>query len=437
MLRLRQTFGVHAGRILGFDQPVIRIGRLPGSDVAFDPKGDLDASGRHAEIRQNGEEYILVDVGSRNGTLVNGQPIQEVRLSHGDEIEFGVGGPRATVEMVENPGDPEAAATHGLHTEDELSGAYDVDAPTIAIDRSHKEALPSEPPRSEAPSRTQTSSKAWLWLLVVVIVVGLGAWFVFQARHGSNRTSVDVQGGVSVANVGAMSAEEIKLQFQRALYALVEQPSEGQERAVCTAFAVRPDLLATAAHCLVAIEKAAQRGSKFQATSCDEKNGIQAAIVRMWRHPGFMLDGIEPSADVGIVQIDRGVLDQVALAGVQHLDSLSKHERLWLFGMTGETVRQSCYGAQVYAASAQRVYQSPTKDHMPLELIEYATVLPSSAGGSPVFNTSGLVVGVHSATLGALVTGIRGDDRLSQGYTYGIRADALLQLLAGLEDANE
>lgn len=156
MLRLRQTFGVHAGRVLGFDQPVIRIGRLPGSDVAFDPKGDLDASGRHAEIRQNGEEYILVDVGSRNGTLVNGQPIQEVRLSHGDEIEFGVGGPRATVEIVENAGDPEAEVTHGLHTEEELSGAYDVDAPTIAIDRSPKEALPSERPLSEAPSRKQT-----------------------------------------------------------------------------------------------------------------------------------------------------------------------------------------------------------------------------------------------------------------------------------------
>jgi FHA domain len=98
-IRLQQTFGAHAGRVREFDQTVIRIGRLPTNDVAFDPHADLDASGNHAEIRKEARGYVLVDVGSRNGTLVNGQTVQTYALRGGEEIEFGTGGPRIRVEL--------------------------------------------------------------------------------------------------------------------------------------------------------------------------------------------------------------------------------------------------------------------------------------------------------------------------------------------------
>ncbi|AKF08596.1 FHA domain-containing protein [Sandaracinus amylolyticus] len=115
MLRLQQTFGAHAGRVREVDQDVVRFGRLPTNDYAFDPHADLDASGNHAEIRKENGRYVLVDVGSRNGTLVNGRPVQRHVLEGGEEIEFGTGGPRVRVEITaqgtSGRGAPTAPAT--------------------------------------------------------------------------------------------------------------------------------------------------------------------------------------------------------------------------------------------------------------------------------------------------------------------------------------
>ena len=102
-IRLHQTFGAHAGRTRDFDQDAITLGRLPTSDVAFDPHADLDASGTHAEIRREGGVWVLRDTGSRNGTLVAGRVVQRHELADGDEIEFGTGGPRIRVEIVAAP----------------------------------------------------------------------------------------------------------------------------------------------------------------------------------------------------------------------------------------------------------------------------------------------------------------------------------------------
>lgn len=113
MIRIRQTFGAHSGRTREFNQDVIRFGRQPANDIAFDPHADLDASGNHAEIRREAGQWILVDLGSRNGTLVQGRAVQRHVLSEGDEIEFGTGGPRVKVELNEPPrrGAPTAPPT--------------------------------------------------------------------------------------------------------------------------------------------------------------------------------------------------------------------------------------------------------------------------------------------------------------------------------------
>lgn len=102
MIRLRQTHGADAGRELALDQELIRIGRMPDSDVTFDPEVDLDASGRHAEIRSEDGRYLLIDTGSRNGTWINGQRIKHVALHEGDQIEFGRGGPTLVVVSVQH-----------------------------------------------------------------------------------------------------------------------------------------------------------------------------------------------------------------------------------------------------------------------------------------------------------------------------------------------
>ncbi len=67
------------------DRTVV-IGRLPECDVHVE---DTQVSRRHAEIRADAGGYVLVDLGSLNGTLVNGMPVTEHLLVDGDEIKLG------------------------------------------------------------------------------------------------------------------------------------------------------------------------------------------------------------------------------------------------------------------------------------------------------------------------------------------------------------
>lgn len=74
----------------------IRFGRHPDSEVAFDAYRDLDASSRHAELRAAATGWSLVDVGSSNGTFVDGRRITELAVAADAAvtIQFGGGGPR-------------------------------------------------------------------------------------------------------------------------------------------------------------------------------------------------------------------------------------------------------------------------------------------------------------------------------------------------------
>jgi hypothetical protein len=76
---------------------VVTLGRLPANTIVID---DSKASGRHAEVWPDGAGYMLVDVGSTNGTLLNGQPLrpqQPQPLRDGDVITIGLA--QVTVEM--------------------------------------------------------------------------------------------------------------------------------------------------------------------------------------------------------------------------------------------------------------------------------------------------------------------------------------------------
>jgi len=62
------------------------IGRSRDCDIRID---DPSASRRHAEVRQEGTAYWIVDLDSTNGLEVNGLRTQRAKLDHGDKITIG------------------------------------------------------------------------------------------------------------------------------------------------------------------------------------------------------------------------------------------------------------------------------------------------------------------------------------------------------------
>ena len=97
--------GSREGAKEAFVRDVIRAGRDPSCELRFHRDHDLDASATHAEIRRSEGGYKILDLGSTNGTYVNDQQVVEARLSTGDVIEFGRGGPkvRVTITRVYRP----------------------------------------------------------------------------------------------------------------------------------------------------------------------------------------------------------------------------------------------------------------------------------------------------------------------------------------------
>ncbi len=62
------------------------IGRRSHNDIVID---NLAVSGEHAVVFKSGDDLYLEDLGSTNGTTVNGQPIKKHLMLSGDVVEVG------------------------------------------------------------------------------------------------------------------------------------------------------------------------------------------------------------------------------------------------------------------------------------------------------------------------------------------------------------
>ena len=74
------------GERVGVSDDPVTIGRLSECDVVL---ADDSVSRRHAEVRRRENAIVVVDLGSTNGTKVNGEKIQERQLLDGDQIMVG------------------------------------------------------------------------------------------------------------------------------------------------------------------------------------------------------------------------------------------------------------------------------------------------------------------------------------------------------------
>ena len=174
--------GAHAGRQQRLAADFATLGRHPASDLQFDPEGDLDVSARHTAVFRQGGGFVVRDLGSTNGTWVNGARIRSDRaLESGDRIQLGPRGPEIQFEIVEIEERPAAMA---------------VPAP----DRSAT-VLPNQPSRQRAPGQEQSQTDLKIRIevarqtdqlrrrlfgalfLVALVVVSLASWLVWHTMQ--------------------------------------------------------------------------------------------------------------------------------------------------------------------------------------------------------------------------------------------------------------
>lgn len=504
MIRLVQTFGAHTGRVVETDAPFVRFGRMPDSDVVFDAQADLDASGRHAELRLEAGQYLLVDVGSRNGTLLNGKTVQRATLKVGDEIEFGTGGPRMRVEYIGgaapssagrfqapqvpqapqapqpgpqpgNPWDePPGTARHGptgaapeprpqpafnawqesapenawANTEPmqapDMSG-YGAQPPMAgqssfdgapadrkygqktvmmmiqaAVAEANVEAgrwsqRPSAFVKSVASQAASDSSNRLKLVLALVTVflfaslLALGVLVVYVTHETVTPRDESKKLQTQLANLDEASSERraiedrlaqlnallvaehadalhlIKAQQGGAVYLLRDQ---GTGQPICNAFSVRPDLLATTARCLAAIEPVQARGGAVEAVPNDAQTA-HLIVSKLWRHPGF-----EPATgagpDIGFVQVQGVAAALARLTAIQDAQKVREGQVVLVayFGESNST--RANWGAGVIGGLS--TIQGGMGDPVEQQRMSASTIL--RAPGSPVWDTSGHVVGV-------------------------------------------
>jgi pSer/pThr/pTyr-binding forkhead associated (FHA) protein len=109
MAKIIVTFNGLIQQEMTLNKPRITIGRRPTNDLVID---HLTISGQHAAIDSAPQGSFILDLGSTNGTMVNGQPIKKHLLQHDDVIDIGKYKIRYQADSVQQqPNRPMAPAT--------------------------------------------------------------------------------------------------------------------------------------------------------------------------------------------------------------------------------------------------------------------------------------------------------------------------------------
>jgi S1-C subfamily serine protease len=231
---LRITSGARAGHREVLDKSYVGIGRHPLSDLRFDAEKDLDASTRHAAIVKSGTAWVLRDLGSTNGTFVNGEKLSgDKPLNDGDVLRFGVHGPEVSFHVVHEDLEAEIvmAAVHAPKSATRSEGAP---APKPAVP--HDGVTPASPMKPPArtlnapppPSKTsvlraeishQQQRSRWLFVALLVLIAGALGVVYWQGRQSGavistqGHTLDSLRGVLAVLERAKLRADSEKTQL--------------------------------------------------------------------------------------------------------------------------------------------------------------------------------------------------------------------------------
>jgi V8-like Glu-specific endopeptidase len=436
--------GARAGRRLEFDDPqVVRFGRHPSNEVAFDPDGDRDASSRHAELRREGDALYMYDLGSANGTRVGKKAIaSRAQLEPGAEIEFGAGGPRCRISW-------QGAQAATVPPTVFKNAAAVVPAGTKVGARTVAMMIDQAMSRVRAGSRRQQVLSIALGVALLFTLAGVVV--AYRVRPPGDvalkREMVRVMEQQLAASAGERAELQKKLdalseklrgsagsEIARANHDsvfLVTVKTASDEQGFCTAFAVQPDMLVTNAHCVAAAEDYRKRAGAIWVV----QNGHperRLPIERMKRIQGFSPSGgISP--DVGWLKLaDRALSSTVKLAARDEYQAIATGDTMYTYGFPGRLADVGAPEATFVEGVVGRVTTLDGRAGAAAEtkLLQHSAFTSGGTSGSPIFDGTGHVVAVNTGGYAESTPGNDVVTRSLPGYNFGMRVDLVEELLS-------
>lgn len=228
---------------------------------------------------------------------------------------------------------------------------------------------------------------------------------------------------------------------REALYLVVVQRRDGGLVQLGTAFAVRRDgVLVTGAHVAIAQRELVRRlalvGEKAEPlVVMNHAPDRVFSVLSARTHPDYQ-QGRARSADVALLQIETGgaALPAVmTLAPRAELLGLQVGGQVGLIGFPGEVTDAARPIATFKRGDISRIttFDGDRGPRAKEQLIQHTAVATGGNSGSPLIDSQGRVVAVHSAGLSIVVQGEGGSVRLrpSTGIHFSVRADLIFDLL--------
>lgn len=414
---VRILTGARAGLVFPLSAARTVVGRHPEADLRFSPEGDLDVSALHAEIVREEGGWVVRDLGSRNGTWVNGvRAAPGASLREGDRISFGADGPAAEFGL--RPRGPRRTSRARWAVAGMVALLVAVAGSSLVAGRARSARWEEE--RSalrlqvDSIRRAEEGRSRLLQERLAAVEDSLRRPLA-QLREPSGRAAPLPAAGRGVASPAAGAARrpaaaglDVRAvqRATRPAVALIYVESQAGEVVTATAFAVRRDAVLVTNRHVVAGDDGMERPRRI---------AVQfSGSEQVW--PARLL-AVSEETDLALVKVDN-ILGEVPTVRALNLraDTLRQGSPVAIIGFPlgrelqaeGRIVRPLLFMGALRGVSGGRV-----------EVEGYGA---AGASGSPILDANGDVVGVLFG----------GRPRGADPLVYGAPASAAARLLEGV-----
>jgi len=211
-----------------------------------------------------------------------------------------------------------------------------------------------------------------------------------------------------------------------ALFMLVAHHGKKYEKGgFCTAFAIKPRLLASNAHCVKAAEDFEDKGADIWAhLNESNKGGSDPKMFKVARHDGhpkYRHNGMSITPDVGLFTLEEDDAPGVVrVSDRQGLEKIGPGDALFVIGFPGRTMDEASPVAVFMFSHVGRVTDAAgqkAESFSDAWLIQHEGQTTPGTSGSPIFDSEGKVVAINA---GGLL-----ESNKQSVYKYAMRIDLL------------